>query len=262
MSELRIPLDVEQLAETSQLRALLRALLRNQRPAPGANPGREVEAVAAFLFQRLFVVLGYLARSTNKPGRLNAAGAGQLRESVDALFGDDVDVLQLLVTAGLLVLEGTEWYCPLFARLNEHLAGDYRPVHQRGNDGRQVTIAIQHATAALPFQLKMLIPENCQRVAPDGTRTPFDPQELDRVVMLISSLDKVFKFARHRTQFTESLLNDAAKACALFGYTSKLVPESLRSFIGWLIGHRDHPRVPGTTDQLLQDFELILALSK
>lgn len=255
MSELRVPLDVEQLAEMCQLRGLL----RESRTLAGVtvNP-REIEAAASFLFLRLFITLGYLARSTNKPGRLTPAGATQLCESLEPIFGDNCDPVKLLSDASLLAAVDGGWQCALFTQLNEHLAGDYRPKHMKGNDMRQVGIAIKEAAAAAPHQAMLLLPGVCLK--PDGTK--FNPQELDRIVLVIGTLDKIFKFTRNRTQYTESLMNSAFNACVKCQYTSTSMPEELRQFFGWLINHRDHPRVPSTTDQLLADFPTTLELSK
>ena len=261
MSELRIPLDVEQLAETCQLRTLLRSqsIVRN------ADNPREIEQAALFLITRLFVTLGYLARSTNRPGLLTFGGALQLRESLQPLYGDDCDPVKLLEAVGFIVplADGRQngaWHCELFARLNEHLAGDYRPKHLKGNDMRQVSIALKDAAAGAPHQSLLLLPEACRRVLPDGGRVPFEPQELDRLMVVIGAIDKIFKFGRQRTQFTESLLNAAAKACATAKYNSSAVPEDLRQFLGWLINHRENARVPKTTEQVLADFDALFSL--
>ena len=252
MSELRIPLDVEQLAEISQLVTALRPLSTPPRST------REIQASAIFLFFRLFIVLGYLARSTNKPGRLTSAGAFQLRESLEPLYGENCDPVKILTDCQLLIADGAEWHCPLFAQLNEHLAGDYRPKHVKGNDMRQVSIAIKEAATAAPHQAQLLIPEACLK--PDGTK--FEPQELDRLMIVIGAIDKQFKFARLRTAFTSSLLNNAAAAAEKCGYRSQLVPEEFRQFLGWLHTHKTSPRVPQTTEQVLGDFPTLFELSK
>ena len=260
MSELRIPLDVEQLTEISQLKSLLRTA---RTPLAGPHPtAKEIEVHAGFLLLRLFVVLGYLARSTNKPGRLTAAGAFQLRESLEPLYGDNCDPVKLLADAQLLVPDGSEWHCPLFARLNEHLAGDYRPKHIKGNDMRQVSIAIREAATAAPHQAQLLIPEACVKVLADGQQAPFDTQELDRLMIVIGAIDKQFKFTRMRTMFTSPLLNAAAAAAAKCGYTAQVVPEEFRQFLGWLYTHKTSPRVPQTTEQVLADFATLFELSK
>jgi len=256
MSELRIPLDVEQLTELSQLKSLLRTA-RTTLAVPHP-PAKEIEVHAGFLLLRLFVVLGYLARSTNKPGRLTAAGAFQLRESLEPLYGDNCDPVKLLADAQLLVSDGNEWHCPLFAKLNEHLAGDYRPKHIKGNDMRQVGIAIREAATAAPHQAQLLIPEAC--VKPDGKA--FEPQELDRLMIIIGAIDRQFKFTRLRTMFTSPLLNAAAAAAVKCGYTAQVVPEEFRQFLGWLQTHKTSPRVPPTTEQVLADFATLFELSK
>ena len=58
MSELCVPLDYEQLPELWRLRRILGT--RGTRPTE--NSPKQIETAANFLFHRLFVTLGYLAR--------------------------------------------------------------------------------------------------------------------------------------------------------------------------------------------------------
>jgi len=67
-----------------------------------------------------------VARSTNEPGFLSSSGAFQFLASLEPILGDDCKVLELL--AGAKVIEPMEggWHCPLFARLNAHLAENFK----------------------------------------------------------------------------------------------------------------------------------------
>jgi hypothetical protein len=246
MSELRVPLDYELLTEICHLKSLLAAR------SPSVPP-RQIEQAAEFIFSKLFRKLGYLARSTNQAGRLTAAGAVQFRESLEPLYGDDCDPVKLLVEANLLRVDGDTWVCDLFARLNEHLAGDYRPKHMKGNDQRQVGIDIKAVSVGAPKQAEMLTPE---------VGGKFAPQELDRLMMVIGTLDRNLAFSRNRTQFTEPLLAAAARACVKMNYTDRTIPKEFREFLGWFKNHKSSPRVPKTTEEVLQDFETIYALAQ
>jgi len=123
---------------------------------------------------------------------------------------------------------------------------------------RQVSIAIKDAAVNAPKQAMMLLSEICHK--PDGTK--FDPQELDRLMMLIRAIDNIFQFSRQRSQFTESLLQASAAACGICNYQERSIPQELRRFLGWLHNHKKHPRVPTTTDEVLRDFKTLYALAE
>jgi hypothetical protein len=122
--ELRLPLDYERLPEYWQLSAGLRASAQ-------AGAHGQIELAANFLFLRLFVALGYLARSTNVPGLLTGAGAQQLEAGMEGFFGEGAGPVELLERSGLLVRHDGGWHCPLFAHHNGHLAGNYKAPHVR-----------------------------------------------------------------------------------------------------------------------------------
>jgi hypothetical protein len=120
MSELCIPLDFEQLSELWQLRSAL-AAKRNKDVSQ-----KQIEQSAVFIIIRLFVTLGYMARSTNEPGFLSSSGALQFLASLEPIFGDDCKVLELLERAKVIEPMEGGWHCPLFARLNAHLTGNFK----------------------------------------------------------------------------------------------------------------------------------------
>ena len=69
---MRVPLDIEQLAELATLRTLLRRAKSNS-PTAAPHP-KQLKALAILQFVRLPVVLMYLARSTNWTGLLEWKG--------------------------------------------------------------------------------------------------------------------------------------------------------------------------------------------
>jgi hypothetical protein len=252
MSALSVPLDLELLTEY----AALRSLLATRAPSVASTPTqpRMIEAVAELVISKLFRKLGYLARSTNRPGWLTPVGAQQYREALEPLFAEDCDPVQLLAEAGWLRADGDSgWKCELFGRLNEHLAGDYRPKHMKGNDGRQATIAVNKAAVVAPKQLEIL-PEFF-KTGPDGQKGErFEKHELQRLMVVIGSIDNILQFTRHRTGYTEALINAAARACTVCNFTAGM-PKEFREFLSWLHGHRSSSMVPQTTEEVLAEFE-------
>ena len=88
---LNLPLDFERLPEFWQLKETLRTtaleLAAKDEVAAGVPAGtfdpveELVEDTSALLWIRLWIVLGYLARSTNRAGWLNTAGERQLNQT-------------------------------------------------------------------------------------------------------------------------------------------------------------------------------------
>ena len=91
MNELKLPLDFERLPEFWQLGEALRGRVRREVQLSD----QQITGLSVQLWLRLWVVLGYLARSTNRAGWLNRMGEQQVNTAFDQ-FGDDcqpVDVL-------------------------------------------------------------------------------------------------------------------------------------------------------------------------
>ena len=138
MPELKLPLDFERLPEFWQLTERLRQERVKAGPSntniehQTSNIERELRETAVLLWVRLWVVLGYLARSTNRPGWLNEAGARQVNAAFDQ-FGEDETPVEMMVGSLLKIQpprpsppgEGEAGYmCDLFAALKADLAGD------------------------------------------------------------------------------------------------------------------------------------------
>ena len=139
---LNLPLDFERLPEFWQLKETLRRAWLG-RAARGVRQvcrrrrlraaDAEIEDMAAVLWIRLWVVLGYLARATNRPGWLNAAGERQLNHACGRKFGEDCPPVGVL-TAGTVLRKVEDGYvCDLFATMNPQLAGNFLTKEERGN---------------------------------------------------------------------------------------------------------------------------------
>lgn len=244
MLELRLPLDYEQLPEYWQLQT---ALARQARP--GKTP-KEVEQSTCFVFHRLFVTLGYNARSTNQPGLLNEIGSEQFLRSLDPLFGDDVKLLDLL-TPYLLRPAPEGWYCDLFARMNPHLARDFKPAHEKGNVNSRLSAAHKKYIATAEQQGSLLPPEIYKKR--DGAQ--MNDVESRRCIIFIRMIDRsLFLPQRPDREFTEGVMATA------FEVTDKHDAESLRQFYYWLGNNHKHPIIPKAADQLIQDFEKYFAM--
>ncbi len=259
MSALCVPLDLELLPEFGQLKTLL----ARERP-PGGTPQsneRTVEAVAELILGKLNRKLGYLARSTNKPGVLTAIGAQQFRDSLDPMFGEGCDPIKLLVDSGWLVPENNEWRCPSFATLNPHLAGDFRKPHLKGNDGRQASLAVQKAAVNGSKQAEFL-PEFFKPAAEGQKGGRYEGAELQRLMIIIGSIDAILQFNRNKTGYDNALMNAAARVAERCGYISTSLPEEYRDFLAWVNGRKGTPVIPSSTEEILTQFETLYASFK
>ncbi len=257
MSELRQPLDYERLSE---FRALVAALERrgNNRLiiANGQGKARMVEAVATFLWARLWVELGLFAQSNCQPGKLSAADAAIFARTVEGLFGDDCDPIELLKEAGILVQSpesGTlDLFCPWFARHNKHLAGDYKSKEERGN----VVSAISRQQKRLAVEAVALGSLFAEEEYLTRAGQPIPQAERNRCLVLIRNLDNCFGApARGRWGYSPGMMADAYEAVAAHD------GEALKTFYGWLALHRDRPNVPKTAEQILREFETFYGVS-
>jgi hypothetical protein len=246
MTELKLPLDFERLPEFWQLAEAL----RNTRSTPVSEP--ELNETAVLLWMRLWIVLGYLARTTNRPGWLNAPGQRQLNQAFRQ-FGEDCPPVEILI-AGTLLRRGNDGcYCDLFTATNRHLAGDHLTKEERGNR-RSLPARNKNVIAHEAFQQSQLLPAEVFRKR-DGQA--MIQREIDRSMVLIITLDRCLKQrARFKSNFTEGLLADAHQVI------ETTPQEELDAFYGWLAEKWDHPAVPKSADEILRDWDRIFQTSK
>ena len=257
MSELYLPLDYEQLSEFWQLRATLQST-----PSPAALHPKQIDQAATFLLLRLFITLGYLARSTNRPGLLTRKGAEQYAASLDPLYGtppgDPSAVgslpVEILVKVGLLLPEPEAgWFCPMFAGLNAHLAGNFKRACDKGNLRSRMSAALKKLNEVVGTQARLFPPEIFKRQ--DGVA--MDETEAKRSMVCIQMIDRALGVVRMRTraEFTEGVM---ASACA----ATKLHDSAeLFRFYNWLHENKEHPAMPKVTEDVLKDFEKYFAMA-
>ncbi len=250
---LQIPLDFERLPE---FRILVNAL-RSRVPAGKEVDQRTLEANAVFVWIRLYVELALLAKSTNRPGYLNFEGRQLFESTLEPLFGEDCNPTQLLTDAKVLEHRGEgdqlEWFCPRFAQLNPHFAGDFVTKEKRGNVLSQLARSERNIAHEANAQAMLLSPDVFRK--PDGTA--MNDAEIQRAMMLIRRLDNCLqKPSRRKTEFGEGLIADA------FTVSNAAKPEDLRAFYFWLMNHRHHPSVPQSAEGVLSRFEELMAMAR
>ena len=244
---LNLPLDFERLPEFWQLGEALRAR-RSVTPAAGvvaAEPtDAQINELSIVLWLRLWVVLGYLARHTSRPGWLNAAGERQFNGAFTQ-FGDDCPPVSVL--EGNLLRKGEDgWYCDLFTQHNKHLAGDHVGPALRGNIRSRLNAAKNNIVATAYMQAQLLPPEVFKRR--DGTL--MDRRAIDRSTVLILTLDRCLKAPpRQTSSYTEGLMADACAA------VEAVEPDALQEFYYWLAERREHPATPKTAEEILKEWD-------
>jgi hypothetical protein len=253
MSELCIPLDYEQLSEIWQLRRLLALSKKKDNPSP-----KQIEAISIFVFHRLFVTLGYQAKSTNKPGLLTEDGVLQLLSSLEPLFGEDCDPLQMLVDSKTLTLKdqrdaGPEYVCPLFAKYNQHLAGNFKPAHLKGNVISRLNAAMKNIPGEAHQQMDLLSKEIFRK----QDNSEMNEAEKMGALVMIKTLDRcLMKQQRATSEFGAGIL---ATACSILERHDK---QKVRTFYLWLANHYEEPAIPQTADEILADFDRIFAMAQ
>lgn len=250
--EFRMPVDYERLPE---FRMLCLSLGEHVQPhvAHQQTHEKNVEKAAVYIWARLWVELSYAAQTTNRPGLLTRAGSELYKQSLEPLFGEGCDPLELLAGSGALKYEGEDFYCERFAKLNAHLAGNFKSKEIRGAAGSALERNKNRIAHDADVQAMLLPPEIFKKR--DGS--PLADTEVQRCMVVIMTIDNCLKrTGRKKGEYSEALIADAAAVC------DKGSPEALRGFYVWLATNREHPRLPKTTEQILGDFEAIQAMSK
>lgn len=253
MSDLRLPLDFER---THEFRLLVNAL--KSKAVVGANlPEKSFDASAVFIYLRLFVELAFLARTTNRPGYLTQSGKTLFESTLEPMFGADCHAADLLHESGILeTAQGAdgEMYCPVFAQLNAHCAGNYVGKEKRGNIA-SLYERRKHTTAQEALQQALMLDKEIFRKREGGVMTD---SEINRAMVLIKTLDNALGYARPIKHYTEALVADAFEVSAKYARE----PEILRSMFIWIMTNRTEPALPKTTEQILTQFETIEGMTR
>ena len=254
--DLKLPVDFERLPEFRMLCGQL--LSANGKPV---DP-KIIERAAVFIWLRLWVELAYAAQTTNQPGLMTSGGSVLFVQSLEPMFGTDVEVMEMLVKAGCLKPKGdcplavTEWNCERFARMNGHLAGDFVSRETKGAAASALERNRKHIERAVGDQVMLLAPEvfrvrdtSAEGIVGSGFRS-LTHSEINRCMVMIKTLDNCLKISsRKKGEYTDGLIGDAWAA------VEKHSPAALKDFYVWLQTHREHPAVPKRTEQVLAKFE-------
>jgi len=295
MTELKLPLDFERLPEFWQLKEALWAERLKQptpnlglalnsptlasQPPPTSDEAqaRFCEGMAILLWVRLWVVLGYLARVTSRPGWLNEMGARQMNGGV--LWQLDCPPVEMLVRGTLLrrldgatpgpspgavapaelrpgdspTPAGEGYLCELFSKTNEHLSGTYLTKEERGNR-RSLAERSKNMIAAEAKQQGFLLPPETFRTR---TGEVMDKTAVERSMVLIITLDRLLKRGqRHAGTFTQGLVADA-------DWVVRNTPqEHLAQFYKWLGERLDHPATPKSAEDVLRDWDATFRVAR
>jgi hypothetical protein len=255
MSEyLHLPPDYERLRE---FRKLVNAL---KHYAVDGQPPKLADMAASYLWNRLWVDLALLARSTNRPGWLPPDERENFERTFGTAFGDDRLPVDLLVECGLLLPELTGgapelaggWFCDLFAKLNPHTAGDFKSKEVRGAN-KSILVRREKNVAEESAKQAQLLPKEVFYKL-DGTQ--MNPTESHQAIMVIKSLDNCLKLPGRATgAFSASLITDAN--AVLDAYSTDI----LKQVYLWVMNNREHPATPRTTEQILREFDRYAAIS-
>ena len=247
--DLRLPLDFERRPECWALTGELRVQAgRSGRVSSDAA----IDQMACLLWLRLWVVLGYLAGATDRPGWLTDEGALQVNGAFGPQFGEEVTPVAVLVQSGLLRRTDGELHCPLFARTNPHLAGNFLSPTARANL-RSVVVRGAAGIAAQAPKQALLLPEGYFRTR-DGVE--MTAAEVNRAMVLILTLDRCLKArARSAGNYSAGLMADAHAA-------AEATPAgALKAFYFWLAENARHPAVPKAADLILRDWTGLIRLA-
>jgi hypothetical protein len=256
---LNLPLDFERMPEFWQLKETLRtAWMQRAAQSPAFDPAdadAEIEDMAALLWIRLWIVLGYLARATNRPGWLNAAGERQLNHACGRKFGEDCSPVSLLTAGTVLRKIEVGYVCDLFATTNEKLAGNYMTKEEIGNR-KSLIPRSKRVIAQEAKDQGQLLPKDFFRKR-DGAR--MNAEEVDRSMVAIITLDRAVtpkRAPRFQSTYTQGLIADA------WHVVSTTSEEDLADFYGWLCVVREHPATPKSAEEILRDFDRLLKTCK
>jgi hypothetical protein len=248
MTELKLPLDFERLPEFWQLKE---ALFGERLKVQDAQIERWCEATAMLLWLRLWVVLGYLARVTCRPGRLNEMGVRQV--NCGLYWQLPTSPVDMLVRGGLLRADGDGYFCELFGKTNEHLSGNFLTKEERGNR-RSLPARSKNMIAAEAVHQGHLLPPEIFRTRDGQT---MDPAAVNRSMILVLNLDRGLKRGqRSKSAYSEGLIADADFVAR------NTPPETLSKFYEWLAEHFDDPATPKSAEDVLRDWDNQLAAAK
>ena len=209
------------------------------------------EIAAHYLLHKLFIELAYQTGLHGKSGLFNR---GELPVFADALSGamfDPNTAVVSLLKAGLLVPEGGDnWFCPIFAEHNPELDLSYI---SPGNTAKLQFNRRREALEKTTPKLIALLPPEAWLKA-NGSRVL--PQEMNRALNLIKTLDNICGFPERRPEdFEIGFIHDACRLVGEFDI------QHLDVILRRVFLKRKSPAVPKHPQGILRNWHhLILSL--
>lgn len=156
-----------------------------------------------------------------------------------------------LVEVGILTVCEGGWMCSRFARLNEHLSPDYKPMHMKGAAASKLTRQLRKEEQHGMATAMLFSPESWK--LPDGRAMTSD--EIKQVRLVVIGLDGALGIEDRPNVggWPEGLTHDAWRV------TQKYKPEERELILRWVLHHATHPAIPKTTEQLLERFDEVVA---
>ena len=257
MADVKIPLDFERLPEFWQLTEKLAA----SEECAGL-PGEQVNDLALLLWVRLFVVLGYLARVTSRPGWLNEMGQRQLMRCSPFKLLKDGTALRVLEGTLLRVMpetngrdaRATTYQCDLFAQINSELAGNHLTKEERGNRRSEPERMKRDIAASVGLQASLF--EQREYRKRDGTL--MTSADAFKCRVLIMTIDRLLRLTPGRAEkdFTDGLMADA------WAVLESVPADHVSAFYKWLAERRDRPTVPKSAEDILRDWAAVHVMVK
>jgi hypothetical protein len=208
------------------------------------------EVGALYLLHKLFVELAYQSGIHGKVGLFDRGELPVFIESISPLKLDHNAAIVSLLKAKILVPEGDNWFCSIFAECNPELDVDYiHPANTAKLQFNRRKQAIEKQSAKL---VERLPPEAW--LAQDGSRVL--PLEMNRALNFIKTLDNICAFPERRPEeFEIGLIHDA---CRLAGQYD---PKHLDVILRRIYLKRKSAAVPKHPQGILRNFHhLVLTL--
>ncbi len=214
-------------------------------------------AVVMFAFGRLWVDLAYAAGQRGKPGVMDKKSVALYLSSLRGMFPKKTEVVLDCLNGTLLEPAGEGgFYSDRFAKLHPELESGHRRKEDVGNEHSRIARNARKIAAEAAAQGMLLPPEIYKRK--DGSA--LGSTDANRCLVIIRTLDTCLKVReRHQHQYTGGLIADAAAAVDSVRDWSD---EERKQFFFWIADHVAHPALPKTTEQLLSDWERVLAMRR
>lgn len=205
---------------------------------------------ATFIFAMLWRDLGYKAKEGTLPGLLPKDDAPLFVDSLTPVETDNEKRSRLFNAlvdpVKLLVKDGDNFVCPLFANLNASMRNGPK-MQSLGGNIRAFNLGMKRAEATA-FQQALLL--DSEKFV-DADEQPLDADAAKRVVRLVLGCDNaLFKGERPQWAFSKTMIQSAASVVRM------LSDDEIDSILRTIALHRGHVVLNGmTAEKLIPQFK-------